>query len=74
MMDEEEMVQICLGGLAQRYRLIRTAICTRDKTIVIFRLAINAMVKENHVGVSRSTQFDNRMLYTEADRLHGHGE
>ena len=27
--DKEEMVQICLGGPAQRYEPIRTAILTR---------------------------------------------
>ena len=26
--DEDEMVQICLGGLAERYGPIHTAICT----------------------------------------------
>ena len=31
MVDKDEMVQICLGGLAQRYGPIWTTICTREK-------------------------------------------
>ena len=30
-MDEEEMVHIFFGGLAQRHELIRTAICMKEK-------------------------------------------
>ena len=37
-MDENEMVQICLGGLLQRYELIRTIICTREKPPTFFDL------------------------------------
>ena len=46
--DEDEMVQICLGGLAQRYGPIRMAICTREKPPSFFDLQSMLMVQENH--------------------------
>ena len=42
--DEDEMVQICLDGLAQRYGPIRTAICTREKPPSFFNLQSMLMV------------------------------
>ena len=30
--EESEMVQICLGGLAPKIGAFRTAVCTREKT------------------------------------------
>ena len=66
--DEEEMVQIYLHGLAQRYGPIETTICTREKPTSYFDLQSMLTVEENDTGVSRSRQSDNRMLYTEADR------
>ena len=71
--DADEMVQICLGGLAQRYGPIRTAICTREKPPSFFDLQSTLMVIENHVSGSRTTKSDILMLYTEAERLHGRG-
>ena len=72
--DEDEMVQICLSCPAQRYKPIRMAICTREKPPSFFYLQSMLMDEENHVCESRSTQPDNRMLCTEADRPRGHGE
>ena len=42
--DEDEIVQICLDGLAQRYGPIRTAICTREKPPSFFNLQSMLMV------------------------------
>ena len=42
--EEEEMVQICLGGLAQRYGPIRTVVCTREKPLSFFNLRSLLMV------------------------------
>ena len=53
MVDEEEMVQICLGGLAPRYGLIRTLICTREKPFAIDaygRREPRGCVKEHTIG------------------------
>ena len=30
--EESEMVQICLGGLAPKFGVFRMAVCTREKT------------------------------------------
>ena len=73
-MDEDEMMQICLGGLAQRYGPIRTAICTREKPLTFFDLQSMLMVEENHTSASWSTHSDNQMLYTETNRPRGCGE
>ena len=71
--DEDKIVQICLGGLAQRYEPIRTAIYTWEKPPSFFDLQSKLMVEENHVSGSRTTQSDNRMLYKEAERPRGRG-
>ena len=73
MVDEDEMVQICLGGLAQTYGPIRKAICTQEKSSLFFNLQSMLMVEENHASGSRTTQSGSRMLYTEADWPCGHG-
>ena len=65
-MDEDEMVQICLDGLAQRYEPIQMTICTREKTLSFFDLQSMLMVEENHASGSQTTQSDSRILYTEA--------
>ena len=54
--DEDEMVQICLGGLAQRYGPIWTTIFTQEKLPSILDLMV--MVEENHANGSRTTQSD----------------
>ena len=64
---EDEMVEIVLGGLAQRYGSIRTTICAREKPPSFFVLQSMLMVEENHVSGSRTTQSDNHMMYTEAE-------
>ena len=68
MVDEDEMVQICLGGLAQTYGPIRKAICTQEKSSLFFNLQSMLMVEENHASGSRTTQSNSRMLYTEAEQ------
>ena len=67
MVDEDEIVQICLGGLAQRYVPIQIAICTRDKPSSFFELQSMLMVEENHVSGLKTTQPNSRMLYMEAN-------
>ena len=58
-LDEEEMIQICLSGLAQRYEPIWTAICTREKPPSFLDLQSMLMVEENNVSGSWTTQSDN---------------
>ena len=45
--DEDEMVQICIGGLAQRYGPIWTTICSQEKPLSFFDLELMLMVEEN---------------------------
>ena len=71
--EESEMVQICLQGLAPKFGAFRTAVCTREKTPSFFYLQSMLLVEENHAGRSTSMHTDNRMLYTEGDRPHGRG-
>ena len=35
---EGEMVQICLRGLASKFRAFRTVVCTRENTLSFFDL------------------------------------
>ena len=60
-MDEDKMVQICLGGLAHRYEHIWMIICTREKLQSFFNLQSMLMVKENHASGSKTTQPNNRV-------------
>ena len=34
--EEDEMVQVCLGGLASKFGAFRTAVCTRENTPSFF--------------------------------------
>ena len=54
-MDEDEMVQINLSDLTQRYEPIRTTIFTREKPLSFFDLQSMLMVEENHASGSRTT-------------------
>ena len=58
--DEDEMIQICFGGLAQRYGPIWMAICTREKPPSFVDLQSMLMVEKNHVGASRSTHSESQ--------------
>ena len=72
--DEDEMVQICPGGLAQKYGPIQTTICTREKSsLSFFDLQMMLLVEENHTGVSTSMHANIKMLYTDANRPHSRG-
>ena len=70
-LEEDKMVQICLGGLKQRFRSFRTAICTRARPPSFFDLHSMLMVEENHVGMTRRSSLDNHMLYIEVGRPRG---
>ena len=71
--EEDEIMQICLGGLAQKNKLIQMAICMREKPPSFFDLQLMLLVEENHTGASMSMDADNKMMYTEANRPRGRG-
>jgi hypothetical protein len=50
--DEIEKVQICLRGLASKFRAFRTTVCTREATLSFFDLESMLLVEENHVGAA----------------------
>ena len=60
MVDEDKMVEICLGGLTHRFGSFWMAICTREKPNHIEPnwLQLMLLVEENHTGVSRNTHSD----------------
>ena len=63
--EESEMVQICLGGLASKFGAFRTVVCTRENTSSFFDLQSMLLVEEKHAGASTSAHTDSKMLYTE---------
>ena len=71
--EEGKMVQICLGGLMSNLGAFRTAVCTRENMPPFFDLQSMLLVEKNDAGASMSTHADNKILYTEGDRPHGHG-
>ena len=71
--EQGEMVQVYLGGLASKFGAFRTTMCTRENTSSFFDLQLMLLIEENHSGASTSTHTDSKMLYTEGDRPHGCG-
>ena len=69
--EEDEIVQICLGGLAQQYGSFRTTICTRKKP-PSFDLQSMLIVEENHAGAMTSAPIDSQMLFIKAGQPRGH--
>ena len=43
--DDDQMVQICLGGLAPRFGAMRTAVLAREKSTSFFELQSMLFVK-----------------------------
>jgi hypothetical protein len=71
--EDDKMFQICLGGLAQRFGLLRTAICTREKPPSFFDLQSMLLVEENHGKVTKNAPDDGQMLYTQSSGGRGRG-
>ena len=64
--DDDEMVQISLGGLAPRFGAMRTAVLARKKSPSFFELQSMLLVEENHVCTS-SNEKEGHMLYTHSN-------
>ena len=64
--DDEEMVQICLGGLAPRFDTIRSAVLAREHPPSFLDLQSLLLVEENHVR-QRNNAHDGQMLYLNFD-------
>ena len=70
--DDDEMVQICLGGLAPWFGAMRTAILAREKYPSFFDLQSMLLVEENHVQ-SKTNTSEGHMLYTHLNGGRGRG-
>ena len=64
--DDSEMVQICLGGLAPRFNTMRTAVLARKNTPSFFDLQSILLVEENHAR-QRCNIPEGQMLYSQSD-------
>ena len=64
MVDKDEMVQVCLGGLAQRFGSFLTTVCMREKMSSFFELQTMLLVEENHTNASMRMHVNNKMPST----------
>ena len=64
--DDDEMVQICLDGLALGFGTMRTAVLAREKSPSFFELQSMLLVEENHV-CTMSNASEGHMLYTHSN-------
>ena len=71
--DDDEMVQICLSGVAPRFGAMRTSVLAKDKAPSFFNLQCMLLVEENHVG-TRSNASEGHMLYTHSNGGRGRGQ
>ena len=60
--DNEEMVQICLVGLTHGFGMIRSAILATEKPLSFSDLQLILLVDENHVDQTNNSH-DGQMLY-----------
>ena len=72
--NDDEMVQICLGGLTPQFSAIQSAVLAREKSPSFFDLQSMLLVEENHVR-TRGNTYDGHMLYTNSEegRVQGNG-
>ena len=61
--DEDEMVQVCLGGLIQRFNPLRMTTLARENPPSFFNLQSMLLVEENHVR-SKSKMSEGQMFFT----------
>ena len=64
--DEDEMVQVCLGGLAQRFNLLRMEILASENPPLFFDLQSMLLVEENHVR-TETKALEGQMLFSNLD-------
>mgnify|MGYP000049382608 CR=1 FL=1 len=66
----DEMVQICIGGLAQRFSIY--IVLAKEKSPSLFDLQSMVLVEENHAR-TRSNTYHGQVLYTNWDEGRGQG-
>ena len=70
--DDDEMVQICLGGLAPWFNSMRTVVLAREKSPSFFDLQSMLLVEENHVQ-SKTNTSEGEMFFSESDSARRRG-
>ena len=70
--EEDEMVQMCLGSLTQRFDPIRMEILARDNPHSFFNLQSMLLVEENHVQTKSKTS-EGQMFFSNSDGGRGRG-
>ena len=70
--DEDEMVQVCLGGLAQWFNLLMKAILARETPPSFFDLQSMLLVRKNHVWTKTKTS-EGQMFFSNSDGGRGRG-
>ena len=70
--DDDEMVQTCLGGLAPRFSAMRTAILAREKTPSFFELQSMLLVEETYVQKEPYAS-EGQMLFSDTHSARGRG-
>ena len=65
--DDEEMGQICFGGLAPRFGAMRTAVLAREKYPSFFELQSMLLAEENHVRTRSKATCSTRIQAEEED-------
>ena len=64
--EEDEMVQVCLGGLAQHFDLIRMKIWARENPPSFVKLQSMLFVEENHVRTKSKTS-ERHMFFSNSE-------
>ena len=64
--DEDEMVQVCLGGLAQQFNPLRTEILVREIPPSFFNLQSMLLVEEIHIQTKNNTS-EGQMFFSDLD-------
>ena len=64
--DEDEIVQVCLGNLAQRFNPLRTTIVARETPPSFINLQSMLLVEENHVQTKTNTS-EGQMFFSNSD-------
>ena len=70
--DEDEMVQVCLGGLTQQFDPLRMTILARENPPLFFNLQSMILVEENHVQTKSKTS-EGKMFFSNLDGSRGRG-
>ena len=64
--NEDKMVQVCAGGLAQQFNPLRMVILARETPPSFFNVQSMLLVEENHIQTKTNTS-EGQMFFSESD-------